>query len=799
MHIIGPACSVACVRAGLRVTMRCEQRAFCSAQLCVSGKPFFSEDPLIVSQLRPADNFRFLDNVSDHTALEFRLNVTNCQKTQAHTESHYDFRRADVFLFKSLISAVNWEFILCNTAIDNSIDSMLAIFYETFWSICNKCVPIIASGRKNNIAKYPSFIVKLDSKCKRLSKRKNTQPNGMHKWRAAQNDYMLAIQQFVYNRESTILQSGDSAAFYRYVNERRVHKDGVAPLLNEQGEPAVSDREKTHILITQFTSVFTIDNGNLPDIEPHTPIEISDINFTPELVRKFMCKLLNKFSRSPDGIPSAVLKMLSYELCQPLYFIFKKSLHTGTCPSIWKLADITPVFKKGDASIASNYRPISIIPAMCRLFERILVDNINHHMHSQNLFTDAQYGFVKGRSTEIQLLNCTEMWINSIDKKMFTDTVYIDFAKAFDTVSHPKLLHKLQSYGISGNILKWFTSFLKNRKQRVKIGTTFSEYDHVTSGVPQGSCAGPILFILFANDLPDCNFYRNTVVSLFADDTKISTTFSSIAERPSMQNNLNEFINWATKWQLQIADHKCCVQSHGKVIPPVYHINGIQLPNVNEFRDLGVIVDSHCIFKQHILQICRKAYVSINVIFRCFHSANVHALLTAYRSFVRPTLEYCSTVWNPALSARHYLGLTDALERVQRYFTRRVYYRCKLDSNHDYLQRLVFLNLESLQLRRTHNDLIMVYKIIHGHVNINADKLLHHKSTTSAISTRGHGLKLKTCQFKLDVAKNHFSNRVVSNWNNLPEYIVTSDSIIHFKKALRTVNFESSLTFNRHL
>ena len=128
-----------------------------------------------------------------------------------------------------------------------------------------------------------------------------------------------AIQQFVYNRESTILQSGDSAAFYRYVNESRVHKDGVAPLLNEQGEPAVSDREKTHILITQFTSVFTIDNGNLPDIEPHTPIEISDINFTPELVRKFMCKLPNKFSRSPDGIPSAVLKMLSYELCQPLY------------------------------------------------------------------------------------------------------------------------------------------------------------------------------------------------------------------------------------------------------------------------------------------------------------------------------------------------------------------------------------------------------------------------------------------------------------------------------------------------
>ena len=188
-----------------------------------------------------------------------------------------------------------------------------------------------------------------------------------------------------------------------------------------------------------------------------------------------------------------------------------------------------------------------------------------------------------------------------------------------------------------------------------------------------------------------------------------------------------------------------------------------------------------------------KCYFSLLSFCKCACAANRLQIICTSNSRI---LFHCL---EPGVSARHYLGLTDALERVQRYFTRRVYYRCKLDSNHDYLQRLVFLNLESLQLRRTHNDLIMVYKIIHGHVNINADKLLHHKSTTSAISTRGHGLKLKTCQFKLDVAKNHFSNRVVSNWNNLPEYIVTSDSIIHFKKALRTVNFESSLTFNRHL
>ena len=164
------------------------------------------------------------------------------------------------------------------------------------------------------------------------------------------------------------------------------------------------------------------------------------------------------------------------------------SINSGTCPSLWKNADITPVYKKGDASQASNYRPISILPAMCRLFERILADDINYHLHYNRLITDAQYGFVKGRSTELQLLHNSKMWTNAIDSNKFVDTVYIDFAKAFDTVPHRKLLYKLSKYGISGNILQWFSSFLSNRRQRVKIGDVYSSYSHVSSGVPQGSC-----------------------------------------------------------------------------------------------------------------------------------------------------------------------------------------------------------------------------------------------------------------------------------------------------------------------
>ena len=481
---------------------------------------------------------------------------------------------------------------------------------------------------------YPKHITKLFAKCKYLSKHKHL-PDGIQKWRTAQIGYMLAIQQFVYNRKRTILESGDCAAFYKYVNSQRVCREGVAPLMDAHGDLAVTAAQKAEALNGQFSSVFTMDDGNLPDFTQRSRVNLSDINLSAERVRKFMCMLPNKFSRSPDGIPSAVLKVLSYELCTPLYILFKMSIDSGTCPLQWKNADITPIYKKGDASQVSNYRPISILPAICRLFERILADDINFHLYHNRLITYAQYGFVKGRSTELQLLNCSKMWTNAIDCNKFVDTVYIDFS----TVSHRKLLHKLTNYGITGNILQWFSSFLCDRKQRVKIGDVYSSYASVSSGVPQGSCTGPLLFILYANDLPDSHRGNDTMVCLFADDTKLSRALSTIGDRFELQESLNEFMNWAEQWQLRVAEHKCLVLSHGNCDAPGYYLKDVNLDNVDYHKDLGVIVDNHCLFKQHVSYICKKAYCSTNVLFRCFHTANTAALMRGYKSFIRPVLE----------------------------------------------------------------------------------------------------------------------------------------------------------------
>ena len=209
---------------------------------------------------------------------------------------------------------------------------------------------------------------------------------------------------------------------------------------------------------------------------------------------------------------------------------------------------------------------------------------------------------------------------------------------------------------------------------------------------------------------------------------------------PPCRNASILFMEWADRWQLKIAEHQL---THGSDILPIYNLNGVQLLNVKEFRDLGIIVDADCLFKQHISHICRKAYCSINVIFRCFHTANIAALIISYKSFVRPMLEYCST--------------------------RRVYQRCQLDCNHSYLQRLAYLEIESLELRRIYLDLAMVHKIVRG--LITADLKRHFSFTiqapNSAVRTRGHTFKLKTTRYRL--AQHLFFNRVVSTWNGLPQ------------------------------
>ena len=229
------------------------------------------------------------------------------------------------------------------------------------------------------------------------------------------------------------------------------------------------------------------------------------------------------------------------------------------------------------------------------------------------------------------------------------------------------------------NMLQWFSSFLCDRKQRVKIGDVYSSYASVSSRVPQGHVPDhSYLFYMLMTCLIVIRVMKLWYV-FFADNTKLSRVLSSIEYRFEFQEDLNDFMNRADQWQLRVAEHECLLLSHGNCDPPSYYLKDVNLDNVDHHKDLGVIVDDHCLFKQHVSYTCKKAYCSTNVLFRCFHTANTVALIRGYKSFIRPVLEYCSTVWNLYIHARNVIGMTDQLENVQRYFTCRLYYRCELE------------------------------------------------------------------------------------------------------------------------
>ena len=481
-------------------------------------------------------------------------------------------------------------------------------------------------------------------------------------------------------------------------------------------------------------------------------------------------------SAGPDGLPNVLLKNCATALSVPLSHIFDTSFKDNCLPVSWKLAHVIPIHKKGGTSDPNNFRPISLTSTCCRVMERIINNKLIDFLLECNLITRHQHGFIRKRTTDTNLLECLYDWTINLQSREVTDVIYFDFKKAFDSVSHLKLLSKLQAYGITGNLLAWINNFLSNRTQKVKINNTLSHIVEVSSGVPQGSVLGPTLFLIFINDV--CDIFNNLTVSckLYADDIKLYSCYDTKASINDLSVAIDKLYQWSVTWQLPIAIDKCFLCRIANThrlnnCSHTYHVNGCALPLVDHIRDLGVTVDSRLKFDKHIALIVHKAMSRCRLILKCFHSRNATIMLQAYVTYVRPILEYCSSVWSP-----HCKYLIDKIEKVQRFFTKR------LAGLHimSYCNRLKSLHLQSLESRRLIHDLVLCYKLLH-------DKSDSSITTTLNLCrniTRGHSYKLSKRLCTTDVTKFYFSNRIVNVWNRLPNSVVSSPTVAVFKKRL---------------
>ena len=282
--------------------------------------------------------------------------------------------------------------------------------------------------------------------------------------------------------------------------------------------------------------------------------------------------------------------------------------------------------------------------------ERVIAKHIYAHLSDNNLLSKAQHGFVSGQYTCTNLLECLNDWTLSVQYGKSVVVAYIDFSRAFDSVSHTKLLAKLYVYGIRGDVLSWLESYFVKRTHQTRVGTCLSSEETLMSGVVQGSGIGPVSFLIYVDDLAKLLERHGIVVKLFADDVKVYMEIVNCDDAKKMQFALDLISKWAEEWQLSVSVSKCNLLTLGRSLAyEKYYISDNQLPSCTQSRDLGIIINSDLTPADHIQQITVKAHQRANSILRCFVSGNISLLVRAFLVYVRPVLEYNSVVWSPYL------------------------------------------------------------------------------------------------------------------------------------------------------
>ena len=479
----------------------------------------------------------------------------------------------------------------------------------------------------------------------------------------------------------------------------------------------------------------------------------------------------------PDALPNIFLKEGCFSLIWPIVRFFKELLQRGVLPAEWKLGTVIPIYKKGSRFDCCNYRPVTLTCTLCKVFERVVKDEIQNYLLTNNILNTSQYGFLPKRSCQSALMMFLEEVTSAVDNGRCVDVVHLDLAKAFDSVPHKRLLWKLMSAGIGGPLLKIINSFLTDRYQSVRVGDLQSAPIRVESGVPQGSVLGPLLFLLYINDVDDC--LSNSKLYKFADDMKLVLNFPRttvvIQSQQLMQNDLSSIFEWCSKWLLKINPSKCACMHFGRNNPHMsYCIGGIAISACKECVGLGVLITANLKPSAQCLRIANKAQKMLSIIKLAFRALDIKSFTLLYKAFVLPLLDYCSTVWNP-----FYVKDIEVLEKVQRRFTRILPIYRELS----YRERLEKYNLHSLFARRLYSDLVTVFKIVHGHIDIDSSKLFTFEVDSR---TRGHNFKIREVYAHLDTRKYWFSVRIVPAWNALPYSAVNAASVQVFKSELRS-------------
>jgi len=707
---------------------------------------------------------------SDHHVVSFRVRCSVHQERPQAME-RLNLRRADYGRFTRELQELPLQ-------LPGATDEMWRGFMANYISIQSRCIPM---KRVGGSSKFPPKwfhygIGRAIRRRKVLYAIAKADPTP-EKTRALTEQRRLVKrmvrQAKVAEEHRVALACKDNPKeFYSYVSSRKPPRATIGPIRDNRGELLTSDAAIAEELNRYFVSVFTQEAAvALPDpvIVYDGERTLTEIHTTVEEVAERLGHLDPSKSAGPDGLLPKVLKNVRVGLAPHLHQIFTVSLESGVAPDDMKVANVAPIYKAGEEFLSTNYRPISLTSVPGKVLEAVIKDRMVAHLEQEELIGGSQHGFLRRRSCVTNLLEFFNFVFREHDVSRAVDIVYLDFRKAFDKVPHQRLLLKVRSLGFGGCVLRWIESWLSGRRQRVMVNGVASGWAPVTSGVPQGSVLGPLLFIIYINDL-DVGIVSK--LSKFADDTKLGINASDPDAVRDLQRDLERIGDWSEKWMMPFNVGKCTVLHAGSRNPEAqYTLLGTPIAATDAQKDLGVLITRDLKFSSQCILAEKRANKILGYIKRQFRYRNKETVLTLYHSLVRPHLEYAVQLWSPTLRAD-----IERLERVQARATKLV----PEIRNKGYARRLEDLGLFTLEQRRLRGRLIETFKILRGFNAVDPS----HFFELNVNPTRNHGWKVVPPRFTTSLLENFMLVKICNVWNNLPANVVNSSCVDTFKRRL---------------
>lgn len=524
---------------------------------------------------------------------------------------------------------------------------------------------------------------------------------------------------YMNNVENSILRN--SKYFWSYIKSKS--KSNCMPNVLKYNNSTVSTGEEIcNTFSSYFSSMFISDDcSNTSHLSPTKDVhavnshiaDISRIYVNTHLVAKHLASLDASKSAGPDHVSPVFLINCAKTIALPISLLFEKSLAECIFPAVWKSAYITPIHKKGSKTDITNYRPISKLCVIAKTFERIVHEQVSAILKNQ--FHSSQHGFRRGRSTVSNLMLLNEHITAATDTGSQVDVIYTDYTKAFDRIDHSTLLFKLARMCIRGNLYRWFSSYIDRRTQAVVVNNYISSWVTISSGVPQGSLLGPLLFTIFIDDISTC--FQNSQYLCFADDMKIFKEIKCPDDVTKLQSDLIRLDNYCALNKLDLNTSKCSVISYSRKKNDIkfdYILKNEILTRDDVIRDLGVIYDSKFIFNYHIDNICMKASKSLGFLMRSSMSfTKAKTIKIIYCMLVRSILEYASQIWNPC-----YDKYVLRIEQIQNKFIKFLCFTQKIKyKSSDYLILCKKFHLLPLSFRREIADITSLLSIANNTID----------------------------------------------------------------------------------